>query len=359
MNSKQGSGKKPLQERNFEVVVNHITTNEDQLPQVSQQSVAALKNVFGNNIKKYSGTFHHKAGNDHVHFLVMSEAPKTKSAVKARIAASMAPIFGTETGFVEVKLFNELKADAGPARGLKGLGDYRSLYVNNNDHANHRPEDPGHRTVEFMCGGDWEISHGGLRKSAGRQGPVQVVTAAVKAGTPELQCKTYEEYERLMEAAADSVKCTKSDLPRVFIKSSSSNTVSRRVQGDLIRNPAYDEEEFRALPKEQQTRQRERSMKYLQGPNGSLREERMVAHEFLEAHPPDFRRLRLLEPIRKLQSGPGGLSLTKLKQYYEEAFINLFEDLPPPGWMAGRAPARTCVTYNLPAAVVADVMKAR
>ena len=102
--------------------------------------MAALKNVFGNNIKKYSGTFHHKAGNDHVHFLAMSEAPKTKSAVKARIAASMTPIFGTETGFVEVKLFNELKADAGPARGLKGLGDYRSLYVDNNDHANHRPE---------------------------------------------------------------------------------------------------------------------------------------------------------------------------------------------------------------------------
>ena len=41
-------------------------------------------------------------------------------------------------------------------------------------------------------------------------------------------------------------------------------------------------------------------MKYLQGPNGSLREERMVAHEILEAHPPDFRRLSLLEPIRKL-----------------------------------------------------------
>ena len=43
MNSKQGSGKRPLQERNFEIVVNHITTNEDQLPQVSRQSVAALK----------------------------------------------------------------------------------------------------------------------------------------------------------------------------------------------------------------------------------------------------------------------------------------------------------------------------
>ena len=131
MNSKQGSSKRPLQERNFEIVVNHITTNEDQLPQVSRQSMAALKNCFGHNIKKYSGTFHHKP-NDHVHILVVSEAPKTKSAVKIPIAASMALIFGTETGFVEVKMFNEMKADAGPAHGLKGLGDYRSLYVNNN-----------------------------------------------------------------------------------------------------------------------------------------------------------------------------------------------------------------------------------
>ena len=76
-------------------------------------------------MKKYSGTLHHKLGNDHVHFLVMSEAPKTKSAAKASIAASMALIFGTETGSVEVKMFNEVKADAGPAHGLKGLGDYR------------------------------------------------------------------------------------------------------------------------------------------------------------------------------------------------------------------------------------------
>ena len=338
MNSKQGSGKRPLQERNFEIVVNHIKINEDQLPQVSRQSVTALKNVFGHNMKKYSGTFHHKPGNDHVHILVVSEAPKTKNAVKAPIAASMALIFGTETGLVEVKMFNEMKADAGPAHGLKGLGDYRSLYVNNNDHANHRPKDPEHKTVEFMCGGDWQISHGGLRKSAGRQRPVQVVTAAIKAGTPEFQCKTYEEYERLLEAAADSVGCTKYALPRVFAKSLDFGTVSKREQGNLIRNPAYDEEEFKALPKEQQTRQRERSMMYLQGPNGSLREERVVPHQFLEAHPPDFRRLRLLEPIRKLQSGSGGLSLAKLRQHYEEAFINLFNDYPPPGWLDVRQP---------------------
>ena len=152
-NSTPGSGKR--QERNFEIVVNHFTISEDLLPQVSRQSVAALKNVFGHNIKKYSGTLHHKPGNDHVHFLVMSEAPKTKSAVKDRIANSMALIFGTETGSVEVKMFKELKADAGPAHGLKGLGNYRSLYVNNNDHENHRPKDPEHRTVEFMCGGEW------------------------------------------------------------------------------------------------------------------------------------------------------------------------------------------------------------
>ena len=90
-----------------------------------------------------------------------------------------------------------------------------------------------------------------------------------------------------------------------------------------------------------------------------MREELVVAHEFLEAHPPDFYRLRLLEPVRKLQSGPGGLSLAKLKQHYEEAFINLFGGYPPAGWTAGRAPAGTCFTYNLPAAVIADVMKAK
>ena len=138
MKSKPGSSKR--QDRNFEIVVNHITTNEDQLPQVSRQSITALQDVLGHNIKKYFGTFHDKPGNEHVHFLVMSEAPKTKSAVKARIAASMALIFGTEAGFVDMKLFNELKEDAGPAHGLKGLGDYRSLYVNNNDHENHRPK---------------------------------------------------------------------------------------------------------------------------------------------------------------------------------------------------------------------------
>ena len=145
----------------------------------------------------------------------------------------------------------------------------------------------------------------------------------------------------------------------MFANSLGFGTVSKREQGNLIRNPAYDEEEFKTLPKEQQTRQRERSMMYLQGPNGSLQEERVVPHQFLEAHPPDFRRLRLLEPIRKLQSGSGGLSLAKLRQHYEEAFINLFNDYPPPGWMAGLAPAKKCFTYDLPAAVLADVMKAR
>ena len=42
-------------------------------------------------------------------------------------------------------------------------------------------------------------------------------------------------------------------------------------------------------------------MTYLQGPTGCLREELVVRHEFLEAHPPDFYRFRLLEPVRKLQ----------------------------------------------------------
>ena len=355
--SKPGSGKR--QDRNFELVVNHITINEDQLPQVSRQSMAALQDIFGHNIKKYSGTLHHKPGNEHVHFLVMSAAPKSKSAVKARIAAFMSLIFGTEAGSVDVKLFNELKADAGPAHSLKGLGDYRSLYVNNNDHENYRPKDREHRTVECMCSGDWEISHGGARNGSGRQGPVQVAIAAIRAGTPELQCKTYEEFERLLKAAAESVGCTTCALPRVLAKTSF-GTVSKRKEGNLIRNPAYDEEEFKALPKKQQTIQRMRSMKYLQGPNGSLQEEPLVvAHQFLEAYPPDFYRFGLLEPVRKLQSGCGYLSVAKSKQLYEEAFINLFKDYPPPEWTSGRAPARACVSHNLPAAVIADVMKAR
>ena len=84
----------------------------------------------------------------------------------------------------------------------------------------------------------------------------------------------------------------------------------------------------------------------------------MVKHNFLEGHPPDFYRFRLLEPIRKLQSNRM-LTVPKLKQLYEEAFIDLFKDYPPPGWMSGRAPARGCVNYNLPAALIADVMKAR
>ena len=50
MKSKPGSSKR--QDCKFEIVVNHITINEDLLPQGSQQSVAALKNVFGHKIKK-------------------------------------------------------------------------------------------------------------------------------------------------------------------------------------------------------------------------------------------------------------------------------------------------------------------
>ena len=51
--STQGSGKRQLQERNFEIVVNHITINENQLPWVSRESITGLKHVFGHNIKKY------------------------------------------------------------------------------------------------------------------------------------------------------------------------------------------------------------------------------------------------------------------------------------------------------------------
>eukprot|EP00891_Asterochloris_glomerata_P003724 jgi/Astpho2/3724/Aster-04909 len=221
MKSEPGSGKR--QERNFKIVVNHITINEDQLPQVSRQSMATLKDVFGHNIKKYSGTLHHKPGNEHVHFLVMSGAPKTYSAVKARIVDSMALIFGTERGLVEAKMFNELNPEAGPAHGLKGLGDYRSLYVNNNDHPNHRPR--------MLSTGQW-----------------------------------------------GSCAVERSALPSVLAQSSF-DTVPMRKEGDLIRNPAYDEDDqFKALPKEQQTTQRKRSMKYLQGPNGCLQEEVVVRH---------------------------------------------------------------------------------
>eukprot|EP00891_Asterochloris_glomerata_P006778 jgi/Astpho2/6778/Aster-07223 len=59
-----------IAKRTMEIVVNHITITEGQLPQVSRQSMAALKRVFGHDMKKYSGTFHQKAGNHHVHFLV-------------------------------------------------------------------------------------------------------------------------------------------------------------------------------------------------------------------------------------------------------------------------------------------------
>ena len=97
---------------------------------------------------------------------------------------------------------------------------------------------------------------------------MQVATAAIKAGTPELQCKTYDEFQRL-EAAAESVGCTKSVLPRVLAKSTFGK-VPKLKEGNLIRNPAYDEDDFKDLPKKQQTVQRKRSIKYLQGPNRSL-----------------------------------------------------------------------------------------
>ena len=281
----------------------------------------------------------------------MSQVPKSRAVVKARIAAPMALIFGTDSGFVEVSMFKELKEGTGPAHGLKGLGDYRSLYVNNNDHVNHRPQDAEHRTVEFMSGGEWEISHGGARQNAGRRGPFQVALEAINLGTPEKQCKTYEEYQALLKAAAES------SLPRV---TGFFGTVPKRQDGPMKQNPAFDEKEYEALPKQEQTGSRLLAMKYLQGPDGRcLKEEQVVDHDFLEGHPPDFYHLRLLEPIRKLQSGPGMLSAAKLKHYYEEAFISLFIQHPPRGWLTGRAPPMARPSYHLPAAVIADVMTAR
>ena len=56
-----------------------------------------------------------------------------------------------------------------------------------------------------------------------------------------------------------------------------------------------------------------------------------MAHEFLKGHPPDIDRFRVLEPVRKLQSGPCNISVAKLRQRYEEAFINLFGVHPPIG----------------------------
>ena len=161
--------------------------------------------------------------------------------------------------------------------------------------------------------------------------------AAIRAGTPELQCKNYEDFQRLLEAAAKSVGCTIYALPKVpgFF-----STVPKRVEGDFVPNPAYDEEEFKALPKQEQTSKRKRTMKYMQGPDGlSLREEVVVNHNFLEGHPPDFYRFRLLEPIRKLQSNTSMLTVPKLKHYYELAFMALFREHVPPGWMDGWSPA--------------------
>ena len=64
-----------------------------------------------------------------------------------------------------------------------------------------------------------------------------------------------QEYKSLMEAAAKSVGCSTYVLPMVL---GYFGKVPKRKEGDLTRNPAYDEKEFKALPKEQQTGQRER-----------------------------------------------------------------------------------------------------
>eukprot|EP00891_Asterochloris_glomerata_P006332 jgi/Astpho2/6332/Aster-05997 len=344
------------QDRNFEIVVNHINVDQAKLPHITQQSVAALKKALGHNVKKYSATVHYKPGNDHVHFLAVSQVPKIERLVKACIAGPLALIFGTDAESVEVRLFSELKRDTGPAHGLKGLGDYCSLYVNNNDHVNHRPQDPEHRTLEFLSAGQWEILHGGTRQSAGRRGPLQAAIEAIKVGTPELQCKTYEEFQTLLGAAAESVGCTEGTLPSVPGDFAS---VPKQQEGPMIRNPAFDEKLYKALPEKEQTGKRLLSMKYLQGPNGGcLKEQQVVAHKFFEGHPPDFYRFRLLEPIKKLQSGRM-LTTAKLKQYYEEAFISLFGQRAPRAWLLDRPPPRATPKYHVSPAAMANVMRAR
>ena len=112
MMSKQGSSKRPLQEHNVRIVVNQIAVVKDQLPhdEVLQQSVVALdlEIVIGHTTKATQNPLTTRQANDHVHTslwclrLPKPRAPRTKSAVKARIADATAPIFGAETGSVEV-----------------------------------------------------------------------------------------------------------------------------------------------------------------------------------------------------------------------------------------------------------------
>ena len=94
---KQGSSKRQFQKRNIGFV-NHITINEDQLPRSRSRLLRLSSMSLDTRVREYPGTYHHKADNDHVHFLVVPKAPTTKCAVKARIAASRALIFDTETG---------------------------------------------------------------------------------------------------------------------------------------------------------------------------------------------------------------------------------------------------------------------
>eukprot|EP00891_Asterochloris_glomerata_P005376 jgi/Astpho2/5376/Aster-05919 len=147
----------------------------------------------------------------------------------------------------------------------------------------------------------------------------KVATAAIKAGAPKSQCNTYEDVERLLKAAAESVGCTKSALPRV---SGSIGTVPKHVEGGVIPNPDYDEKDP------------------CKGPADAACEQNWwLLMKFIEGHPPDFHRFRLLEPVRKCQPGPGNCAVAKLRQHHEEAFINLFEAHPPTGWLAGCVPA--------------------
>ena len=85
----------------------------------------------------------------------------------------------------------------------------------------------------------------------------------------------------------------------------------------------------------------------------------MVAHGIHQAHPPDFYRFGVLEPVRKLKSVFWQSLIAKLKQHYEEAFIDLFGNRPHSGWLADRAPAQAQVRFILPPAVIASVSNAK
>ena len=89
MLSKQDSGKKQLQERNFDIVVNQITTNGDQLPQVSRQSI-----VFGHVMRSIQAPFTTSQAMTMYISLWCLRLPRPRALSKS--AASTAFIFATK-----------------------------------------------------------------------------------------------------------------------------------------------------------------------------------------------------------------------------------------------------------------------